>query len=306
MEPFYLKPTYREQYFGPTKRMHCERFRDNYGTLNIFASGNGIREGTGVQDQLPSRPLSRRDTNVESTETHDFPRRCTRPVAQTARRDPVEGIRIWHDNKASQQHVQVVNIKPEYKDPLRMDPVRPLVRREPERTATSEVRGALAYAFTQQQMRGSVLEVPLGKPTPASRRSISYTRQERLCQAVRDHVQQRARGIANFYVQLGRDLVGSVTASTPRPKLQPWSLDEEPARPQLTLRRCLDQLVSLTSLPLTLLEFADLMWDMEDYKDIDDEDALEGLLSDLPVPFKDFADAFGANSNNTKLAVMKI
>ncbi|EPY40594.1 hypothetical protein AGDE_03334 [Angomonas deanei] len=299
--PQYGKPIYREQFYGPTRRVDDAQFRRNYGTLNIFKEDNG-----GVDTIPEGRPFSRRDVNVVSNQTREFPSCGIRHVEPVKREETPVGIHMVRDAPGKRQNVQVVNVTPEYKDPLNMEQPRPMVYRDPRHTNTDHMRLALAYQGTSEQLRGSVLRAPLGKNVDGPKWSIDYTNQERFCQAVRDHVQQRARGIANFYVQLVHDRVGNITPNTPAPKIQRWTLEGEPEVRVLTLDRLLDQLVSLTAIPVTLMELADLMWDMEEYKCIASAEELDEIIKSLPVPFSDFAEAFGANSSNLKLTLLKI
>lgn len=249
--------------------------------------------------------------NKETTSTREFPVRGLKKVAVTPHVEPPHGVKFFRTASATQQNVQVVNITNAYKDPTQMPTPRQglrCVRRSA--SCASEMRDIMEYKATPQQLRGETLQVPVGIPLKEVERHapIDYSNLEKFSQAVRDHCQQRARGVTQFYVSLCRDMVGGSTPSTPRGVTpRPWSLEQEPETHSLTLRRCRDQLVALTCIPVTLREIGSLMWDLSAIKlpegqpPLSDED-----LADVKVTYTDFSTAFAGHPDSSRLARMKI
>lgn len=313
-----------EESFSVSRRARVAG-RKYYGTLNLFGGGNDSAEAPDDSNNahnsdsenrvpavdLPSAPRRHAYHNKESHATREFPLRSVRRVVPVAHRETPKGVRCISSAAGNQQSLQVVNISPAYTDPTQMPVERRCVQFYPEWISSSNVKKAIAYADCQRdQLRGELSAAPVGSArrprAECGAAVLDYTRQERFCQSVRNHVLQRARGATDFYVQLCRDSIGDITASTPKPVYVRWSLEQEPVKRHLTLLRCRDQLVSLTGIPVTLLELADLMWEMDAYKARDTEWNQEEELGGLRVLFKDFASAFGQNSTNERLAVMKI
>ncbi|GET88873.1 hypothetical protein, conserved [Leishmania tarentolae] len=301
------------------RRTFPREFKVHHGTLNLFSAApesqqHNSRAAQGSFSVTGQRGLLyQRNHNKESTETREFPVNGLRRVSVPQRSETPHGIRHIRDAAGAQQHVQVVSITDAYKDPMQMGPVRTGVKCLPRMSESKDVGAALAFSGSRQQLSARVLAAPVGKPSRPPVYTVDYTDQERFAQAVRDHAQKRTRGVAEFYVQLVRNTVGGVTSSTPTPVIVPWSLDQEPTQRVLTLERCHDQLVALTAMPISLSDLADLLWGTGD-GEVANSDALrkdseKGAplpLSCRPVPFRDFAAAFGQNSNDVKLARMKV
>lgn len=297
------------------RRTFPRQFKANSGSLNLFAPSKiepfSSRE---TQSAAPTRSSSSPITgqrslhyhnhNRESTATREFPCNRLRYVPPPTRTATPHGIRHVRDAAGAGQHLQVVNITAAYKDPAQMTPLRTGVRCTPRRGTSTEVEAALAYSGTQQQLNARVLHAPVGRPAQPPLYTVDYTIQERFAQAVRDHTQQRTRGIAELYVQLVRDAVGGVTSSTPKPAVVPWSLEGETPRRVLTLGRCRDQLVALTSIPISPKDFAVLMWGPTATSVGGAQDVAP--LEERVVTFRDFASTFGQNSADGRLAQMKI
>ncbi|CAJ1989105.1 hypothetical protein - conserved [Leishmania donovani] len=319
MKP-YVWPTSDEAPPPSGRRTFPCQFKVNHGTLNLFSPA--APEPQQCSTRAVAGPFSitgqrgilhQRNHNRESTATREFPVNGLRRVSAPQRSETPHGIRHIRGAAGAQQHVQVVNITDAYKDPMQMGPRRTGVKCLPQKSESNDVSAALAFAGSRQQLSARVLAAPVGKPSRPSLCTIDYSDQERFAQAVRDHAQKRARGVAEFYVQLVRDTVGGVTSSTPKPAIVPWSLDQEPTRRVLTLERCRDQLVALTSMPISLSDLAQLLWVSSDGEaansdgltsDFDKDASLP--LSCRPVPFRDFAAAFGQNSSDVRLARMKV
>lgn len=323
MKP-YVWPSSDEAPPVSARRTFPRQFRANHGTLNLFAPTSTAATGpsTTVLATQPSpitsqRSLHYRNHNRESTATQEFPVNGLRRVPPPSRAETPHGIRHVRHAAGAAQHVQVVNITPAYADPAQMAPLRTGVRCTPRKSSSAEVGAALAYAGTSQQLSARVLNTPVGKPAPPLPFTVDYSQQERFAQAVRDHVQQRSRGVAEFYVQLVRNAVGGVTCETPTATVVPASLEgEPPPRRVLTLSRCRDQLVALTTIPVTLDDLAALLW----RADVEAEKknrfaapatnaaacATSSRLEEKAVPFRDFAATFGQNSSDVRLAQMKI
>lgn len=288
------------------RRTFPRQFRANYGSLNLFApakaepsSSLSVAQTRSASSPITGqRSLHHLNHNRESTTTREFPRNGLRRVAPPSRSETPHGIRQLHSAAGAGQSVQVVNITAAYKDPAQMAPLHTGLRCTPRKGASGEVEAALAYRGTQQQLTARVLNIPVGKPVPPPSYTVDYSSQERFAQAVRDHTQQRTRGIAEMYVQLVRDAVGGVTSSTPRPAPVPWSLDAQPMKRVLTLGRCCDQLVALTAIPISRADLAALLWGTAE----DSAESLEGRV----VSFRDFATTFGQNSADARLAHLKI
>ncbi|KAK7195762.1 hypothetical protein NESM_000506800 [Novymonas esmeraldas] len=282
----------------------------NYGTLNIFSSScpapdvpaSAAVAAVSVTGERGIRHY--RSHNAESTATRQFPVFGHRRVSAPRRGETPHRMRHVRDAAGAQQHVQVVNITDAYKDPMQMGPQRTGVKCVPQKSSSHDVGAALAFANAPQQLSARELATPVGRPSCPPVFAVDFTAQERFAQAVRDHAQQRTRGVAEFYVQLVRNTVGGVTSSTPKPTIIPWSLDEAPARQVLTLERCRDQLVALTAMPISLQDFADLLWGSGGGGDVDAEAPLP--LQHRPVPFRDFAVVFGQNSSDARLARMRV
>lgn len=303
------RPATRECLFFPSHRAATfeRQSRQHHGTLNLFAP-ESLKP---VETSVPSsRSRSVRDPNRQSTATREFPSSGIRQVVPLSHEDVPHGIRQVVNARGIRQQIQVVNISAAYRDPTQMDTRRAVIRCDPARRESQELRHVLSYSdAAADHLRPELQRVPVGQSRPAAAlRHIDYSRQENFCQAVRNHVLQRSRGVANFYVLLCRDMIGEVTPETPRPAWRLTQSNEEEPQPAkvLVLQRCRDQLVSLTAIPVTLLEVADIMWDMGDYKGKTKPWDEAAELSEMPVPFKDFATAFGANSSNVRLAVKKL
>ncbi|KAG5478160.1 hypothetical protein CUR178_04872 [Leishmania enriettii] len=319
MKP-YIWPSSDDAPPPSARRTFPRQFQANHGTLNLFAPAatespqhNTSTFSTSASITGQRGILHKHNHNKESTDTREFPVNGLRRVAPQRRSETSRGMRHVRDAVGAQQHVQVVNITDAYKDPTQMGPRRTGVKCVPQKSESSEVGAALTFAGSPQQLSARVLAAPVGKPSCPTLYTTDYSAQERFAQAVRDHAQQRARGVAEFYVQLVRDTVGGVTSSTPKPDIVPWSLEQEPARRVLTLERCRDQLVALTAIPIALRELAVLLWGT------DGDEAPASLapmgnadmgtpqpLGCRPVLFRDFAAAFGQNSSDVRLARMKV
>lgn len=329
MQP-YVNPTADQAEFSPSRRGgNARQSRLNYGTLNIFVPDSENACGgrapavvpslDGKQSAYAKNHQGHRYHNQESTVTNEFPPSGLRHLELAQRVEGPQGIRHLGNVPASRQNIEVVNISAAYKDPAQMAPVRPSLRVHVGKRDSSDVKDSLAYGGTtyDSQLRGEVNAAPVGKARVSLEwRSIDYTRQEHFCQAVRDHVQQRARGATEFYVQLCRGGIGGVPAPAPTGPPRLWSLEHGPEARTLTLASCRAQLVALTRLPISLLELADILWVMAEYKQTraergpaseEEEAAQEAAeLGPALVPYKDFSTAFGANSANVRLAVKKI
>ncbi|KAG5477685.1 hypothetical protein LSCM1_04979 [Leishmania martiniquensis] len=302
------------------RRTFPRQFKANLGTLNLFApAAHELEERNTRADPASVSITGRRgivymhNHNKESTETREFPVNGLRRVAPPRRGETPHGMRHLRDAVGAQQQVQVVNITDAYKDPEQMGPRRTGVKCVPQKSESREVGAALAFAGSPQQLSARVLAAPVGKRSCPNLYTTDYSAQERFAQAVRDHAQQRARGVAEFYVQLVRDTVGSVTSSTPKPAIVPWSLDQDLARRVLTLERCRDQLVALTTIPVSLRDLAVLLWGADDGEAVGSHDPNRNTgtggpqpLGCRPVPFRDFAAAFGQNASDVRLARMKV
>ncbi|CAJ1026513.1 hypothetical protein NXY56_003253 [Leishmania guyanensis] len=319
MKP-YVWPPSKESLPLSARRTFPRQFKVNHGTLNLFAPA--APESQQCHTSAAADPVSitgrrgilhQHQHNKESTRTREFPVNGLRRVSLPQRSETPHGIRHIRDATGAQQHVQVVNITDAYRDPMQMGPQRTGVKCMPQKSASKDVGAALAFVGSRQQLSARELATPVGKPSCPSLYTVDYSAQERFAQAVRDHVQQRRRGVAEFYVQLVRDTVGGVTSSTPIPAITPWSLDEKPKRRVLTLERCRDQLVALTAIPISLRDLADLLWGTSE-GEVENSD---GLLADVskgaslpldcrPVPFRCFAAAFGQNTSDVRLARMKV
>ncbi|KPA79028.1 putative mitochondrial hypothetical protein [Leptomonas pyrrhocoris] len=315
MKP-YIWPSDDEAPPVSARRTFPRQSRANRGTLNLFAPDPAdpaeLPAGSAHQRGAPSpitgqRSLHYGNHNRESTATREFPTNGLRRVPLPSRCETPHGIRHVRDAAGAGQSVQVVNITAAYRDPAQMAPLKTGVRCVPLKAASDEVGAALAYAGTRQQLSARVLNAPVGKVAQPSPFTVDYSPQAKFAQAVRDHAQQRARGVAEFYVQLTRNAVGGVTSSTPKPTVVPWTLDGTPPRRVLTLGRCCDQLVALTSMPIALRDLAGLLWGSNaDRENSDAEEGAAAPLEDKEVSFRDFAATFAQNSSDGRLAQMKI
>jgi hypothetical protein len=312
MKP-YVWPSSDDALPVSARRTFPRQFRANHGTLNLFASSRASESPHSAATRSASNPvtgqrgLRHHNHNRESTTTREFPANGVRRVAPPSRSETPHGIRHVVGAAAGVQHVQVVNITAAYKDPAQMAPLHTGVRCTPRRGHSSEVEAALAYSGTRQQLSARAANVPVGKPAPPSPFTVDYSLRDKFAQSVRDHAQQRTRGVAEFYVQLVRNAVGCTTSSTPKPVLVPWSLDSEPTRRVLTLLRCRDQLVALTAIPISLEDLATLIWGAGGAASGSAApSAAPAPLEEKVVPFRDFAAAFGQNSSDRRLAQMKI
>ncbi|KPI88918.1 hypothetical protein ABL78_1963 [Leptomonas seymouri] len=318
MKP-YVWPSSDEAPPVSARRTFPRQFRANHGTLNLFSATKADptdHHTSPTSDDLKrsssspitgQRSLRYCNHNRESTATREFPTNRLRHVTLPLRSEAPHGIRHVHGAAGAGQNVQVVNITAAYKDPAQMGPLKTGVRCTPRKGSSSEVEAALAYTGTCQQLSARVLKTPVGKAAQASPFTVDYTPQERFAQSVRDHAQRRSRGVAEFFVHLVRNAVGGVTSSTPKPVVVPWSLEGGQPRRVLTLGRCCDQLVALTAIPISLEDFAALLWGPSAERvnrDIEGGEALS--LEDTVVPFRDFAAAFGQNSSDGRLAQIKI
>lgn len=319
MKP-YVWPTSDEAPPSSGRRTFPRQFKVNHGTLNLFSPAASESQQCNTRAAAGSSSITgqrgilyQHNHNKESSATREFPVNGLRRVSVPQRSETPHGMRHIRDAAGAQQHVQVVNITDAYKDPMQMGPRRTGVKCLPQKSGSDDVRAALTFAGSRQQLSARVLAAPVGKPSRPSLYKIDYSDQERFAQAVRDHTQKRTRGVAEFYVQLVRDTVGGVSSSTPKPVIVPWSLDQEPTRRVLTLERCRDQLVTLTAMPISLSDLADLLWGAGDGEVAnsdgprsDGEKDAPLPLSCRPVPFRDFAAAFGQNSSDVRLARMKV
>lgn len=329
MKP-YISPHAEEAAFMPSRRATFARqSRIHHGTLNLFSQGDDRQLEAVHEEASPKQVAASRYAklhsghwyhNCESRETREFPSAGIRRVPLAEHKEAPQGIRHVCNAPAAKQSIQVVNITAAYKDPLKMEAPRPSVRVLPDRHTSADVRDSLKYsgAAYDRQLRGEMAMTPVGKAkSTGPKRILNYTRQESFCQAVRDHAQQRSKGVTEFYVQLCRGTIGGVTtSSTSTTEARLWSLDQEPDHRILTLASCREQLVSLTGIPVSLLELADLLWEMQPYKeralahagssDEAEEERQQADLGSLPIRYKDFSEAFGENSTNTRLAVKKI
>lgn len=235
-------------------------------------------------------------TNQESTTTKEFLTVGRRRFVVKPKLQHGEGIKFFRNAPAALQNIQVVNITNAYKDPVNISTPRLGIRcRQPSLNCSSEMRETMEYKGTSEQLRGMTLQVPIGvtvkkcqKRTPAGCSSS-----EIFLEAVRDHCEQRARGVTQFYVSLCRDVIGASTPSTPRvqkPRL--WELEEPPTPNTLTLLRCRDQLVSLTSISISLRELASLIWDASTLKKQDGSFLEEADLENRLISYVEFSSAF--------------
>eukprot|EP00796_Vickermania_ingenoplastis_P004353 gene4353-3167_t len=307
-----------EEFFPPHGRKLFSRHTNKSGSLNLFSTCHGAAAPPAAAEpvvRLPPRQepaglvraqsqSGRRAhyTNQESTATQEFPCRGLRRVVVPPRAETPHGLKSFHHAAAAQQHVQVVNITSAYKDPTQMGKLRVGVRcSQPNDTA--EMKDIMEYRVTPEQLRGETLQIPVGVPITEEGRhaAIRYSTLEKFCQAVRDHCQQRAKGLTQFYVCLCRDMIGHSTSSTPRVGAPPpWSLEAAPETRSLSLLRCRDQLVALTSISVALEDIAILMWGPATLRTESGEVVSEADLGQRAVPYTDFAAAFGGtpNSNN--------
>lgn len=302
-------------YIWPSDEVPCSKRRTfardcqhHGGTLNLFSSevisinASAAPPSTAISS-TPRKTGWHSYHNKESTKTEEFPAFGIRRVQLPKHQEQPQGIRQVRGAAGAQQNVQVVNIKDAYKDPLQMGPLHTGMRCAKQKGSSTEVSAALRFAGASQKCSTDMSPTPVGRPRVTRLHNIDYSATERFIQVVRDHVQKRRTGVSGFYVYLVRNSIGESTPSTPRPMVVPWSLHQEPEQRVLTLRRCRDQLVSLTSLPVSLQEVAGMLWgpDTAISSDVD-----EVALGDLPVSFKDFAAAFGENSFDGRLNVMKV
>lgn len=320
MKP-YVWPSSDEAPPTSARRTFPRQFRENHGTLNLFG-GPAPAAAAAPSAEPPCRAppavsvtgqrgiLHYHNHNKQTTATREFPVQGLRRVEAPQRSETPHGMRYVRDAAGAQQHVQVVNITDAYRDPTQMTPPRTGVRCLPRKTDSRDVGAALAFAGSRQQLSARVLAAPVGKPACPPQHVVDFTVQERFAQAVRDHAQQRSRGVAEFYVQLVRNAVGGVTSSTPKPRITPWSLDQEPERRVLTLERCRDQLVALTAISVSLGDLAELLWGSsaagEGAARAAHQEAPDVPLQSRAVAFREFAAAFGQNASDVRLARMRV
>ncbi|KAG5492983.1 hypothetical protein JKF63_01564 [Porcisia hertigi] len=319
MKPYVWPPSDNAPPPHSARRSFPRQYKVNHGSLNLFAPAapESQQQNIGAAAVPVSITgqrgiLHRHNNNKESTATREFAVNGLRRVSPPQRSETPHGMRHLREAAGAQQHVQVVNITDAYKDPLQMGPRRTGVKCVPQKSESSDVGAALAFAGSRQQLSARVLASPVGKPSCHALYTINYTVQERFAQALRDHAQQRSRGVSEFYVQLLRDTIGGTTTSTPKPTIVPWSLDQEPTRRVLTLKRCHDQLVALTAIPISLRDLADLLWGTDDSEAADSNAIVSDVNTGAPTPlesrpvlFRDFAAAFGQNTSDVRLARMK-
>lgn len=234
--------------------------------------------------------------NQESSATREFPTLGRRRVLVTPRPQHGEGLKIFKNPTAAHQSIQVVNITPAYRDPTTMSTPRSGLRcvsRTP--SCPSEIKEVIEYKGASQQLTGNTLQVPIGQAVKKWQKNIprNSSNLEKFLQAVRNRCEERAKGVTQFYVLLCRNMIGGSTPSTPRVETsQLWELDQPPIPNKLTLIRCLEQLVSLTSISISLVELATLIWGSsvlqeENGSKMDEEDLQNHLVS-----YVDFSNAF--------------
>lgn len=250
----------------------------------------------------------RYNPNEESSKTQEFPHKGIRLVPPKERIESPQGLKMFNRSQVAKQSIQVVNISPAYKDPALMVTPRSGIRcvQRPS-TAAEPVKDALQYVAAPEQLRGEVLQIPVGVPIieDVKHSPFTYSRLEKFTQAVRDHCHQRARGITQFYVSLCRNMIGGTTPSTPRitaPRL--WELERPPEIHSLTLLRCRDQLVSLTSISVSPEELAALIWGKDEVARMKENSDLS--LDDKQVSYREFSSVFSVNPECDRLASLKI
>ncbi|EKF39387.1 hypothetical protein MOQ_000386 [Trypanosoma cruzi marinkellei] len=276
----------RRAAFERTRRLHA-------GTLNIFAEENPTTATT----VIPQVAVRRSHHNDESHETREFMWARLRRVTPPRRPETPRGIHQVENAAGKQQNIQVVGITDEYKNPNNMPPPRSGLRCM-ARSNSSSVRDIISRAEGAENKRGD--------SRPPSR-VVSYSQQERFCQAVRDHVQHRRGGVTAFYVSLARGLVGRVAAEFPLGTPRHWHLDDLPPTHTLTLGSCRDQLQSLTGISISLGDLAEMLWNpKENIAPSVEDDPSEEQFRHMKVTYRDFSAAFGDNAENNKLATLKI
>ncbi|CCW66084.1 unnamed protein product [Phytomonas sp. Hart1] len=173
-----------------------------------------------------------------------------------------------------------------------MPPPRPCVRCVLGKGRSDGVKDVLSCrSFGENPHKGARARSPLGRPRTRERaRGLDGTQQARFLEAVSSHVHQRAGGIAGFYVLLARGAIGEGLHPRIPTKASSSDTEERPKGPMLTLNRCWQQLVSLISIPVSMVELADLLWDPKYFTSLSAEE-----LASLEISFKDFAEAFGTN-----------
>lgn len=296
-------------------------FPRNAKELNIFSPSyylvSSSQTPSAVSIDSTAEPGERRSnsqpgrrghyTNVESTATREFASRGVRRVPQTPRAESAHGVRSFPRAEVAAQHIQVVNITKDYKDPMKMVSPRPGLRCSSARSV-SHMKDILEYRSVPEQMRGEAIQVPVGVSVmgeAARHARVNYSDLEKFCQAVRDHCRQRTKGITQFYVLLCRNMVGRTTASTPPIVPTIWELEKPPEIRHLTLLRCRDQLVSLTCIPVTLRDLAIHIWGPSSVQE-EDKEVPDKELETKQILFTDFANAFGENTDCRRLAMLKI
>lgn len=247
-------------------------------------------------DSSTDTPRRGHYNNQESTATKEFLTGGRRRFDAKPKLQHGEGIKYFRDAPASLQNIQVVNITSAYKDPVNISTPRLGIRcRQQSLNCSSEMRETMEYKGTSEQLRGMTLQVPIGVTVKKWQKSppAGCSNTEKFLQAVRDHCEHRARGVTQFYVSLCRDVIGASTTSTPRvqkPRL--WELEEPPIPNTLTLLRCRDQLVSLTSISISLRELASLIWDLSTLKKQDGSLLEEEDLENRLISYVEFSSAF--------------
>ncbi|KAH9597125.1 hypothetical protein LSM04_003050 [Trypanosoma melophagium] len=300
MQPV-IHPLPREQPLIQSRRATVDRTRRlHVGTLNIFSVEPPAPPAVSTQQK------NRRHAHhsVESQETREFGYAHLRRVKPVQHPETPRGIHQVPHAAGKLQNIQVVGITDAYKNPSNMPTPRGGVRCT-SRSNSSSMREILAY---NDASSCNTLNGPPKSRHPS--RVLNYSSQERFCQAVRDHAQHRRGGVTGFYVNLARNRVGggnsNAAHNNPAIPLREWHLEDPPVTHTLSLGSCWEQLQSLTGINITLIQLAELLWDMDDLTLMMGGSVDEERLRELTVSYRDFSVAFGDNSMNNKLAVMKI
>lgn len=235
--------------------------------------------------------------NQESSATREFPTRGRRRVPVAFRLQHGEGLKNVKNASAAHQNIQVVNITPAYLDPTNIPTPRVGLRCVSHiSSGPSQMQEVLEYKGASEQLRGKTLQVPVGKAVAKWQKSMppSPGSPQKFLQAVKNRCAERAKGITQFYVLLCRNLIGGSTPSTPRVQASRlWEIDVPLTPSTLTLLRCRDQLVSLTSISISLTELATLIWGGVALVEQNDRNEEDEELKNRLVSYVDFSNAFG-------------
>lgn len=300
MEPVLRSLPREEPSYAATRAIYNQTRRKHEGTLNIFAATTTNDKDDCCFVAATSRGISRGRSNDESHETREFLWPRLRRVSLPEHSETPRGLRHFSSAAGGRQNIQVVGITDAYKDPHSMPRSRSGVRCASRGDSPSmwDIMSRPACPSTGSRCRPCL-------------RVVDYTLLERFCQAVRDHAQHRRGGVTGFYVNLARGCVGSVAAEAPAETPREWRLLDPPRTHTLTLGSCRDQLQSLTGIQVSLQELFELLWGAKgDCSARDGDCGAEGndeqRLHELVVPYRVFSAAFGDNTEDDKLSVLKI